>query len=87
MLRSDPCKPSAPPHALCNNVCRTGLRLSYLPVLRNVLVKPLIQDGKEGIPVVLGMMRDYCIAREDIEFITGGHCGVLAEGQAAQACC
>ncbi|GAB4817566.1 hypothetical protein N2152v2_004612 [Parachlorella kessleri] len=49
---------------------RTGLRLSYLPVLRNVLVKPLIQDGKEGIPVVLGMMRDYCIAREDIDFIT-----------------
>ena len=29
-------------------------------------------QGKEGIDSVLHLMRDYCIGREDIDFITGG---------------
>lgn len=28
-------------------------------------------QGKEGVPAVLHQMRDYCISREDIDFITG----------------
>jgi len=51
----------------CN---RTALRLDYLPVFRTALTKPLVQRGKEGIEEVLGNMREYCISREDIEFIT-----------------
>lgn len=49
---------------------RTALRLEYLPVFRTTLTKPLVQCGKEGIDEVLGLMREYCISREDIEFIT-----------------
>ena len=48
---------------------RTALRLNYLPVLRTTLTRPLVQQGKEGIDEVLGLMRDYCISREDIEYI------------------
>jgi hypothetical protein len=55
---------------------RTGVRLSYLPVLRNTLTRPLVTQGKEGVPSVLKQMRDYCISREDIDFITGGCCTV-----------
>lgn len=51
------------------------MRLSYLPVLRNTLVRPLVREGKEGIPAVLHQMRDYCLAREDIDFITGARGG------------
>jgi hypothetical protein len=32
-------------------------------------------QGKEGIDSVLHLMRDYCIGREDIDFITGGWAG------------
>ena len=48
---------------------RTAVRLNYLPVLRNILTKPLLQRGKEGIPEVLALMNEYCISREDIEFV------------------
>lgn len=49
---------------------RTSLRLGYLPVLRRSLTAPLMTSGKEGIPRVLGMMKDYCISREDLDFIS-----------------
>lgn len=49
---------------------RTAVRLSYLPVLRTALTKPLVEKGKEGIPEVLELMKDYCISREDYDFIT-----------------
>jgi replication factor C subunit 1 len=48
---------------------RTALRLAYLPVLRGVLTRPLAARGKEGIPEALELMRAYCLAREDIDFI------------------
>ena len=49
---------------------RTSLRLSYLPVLRMVLVQPLASaQGKENIPNVLSKMQDYCISRDDLDFI------------------
>lgn len=48
---------------------RTALRLSYLPVLRHALVKPLMEKAKEGIPEVLGMMNDYCLSREDFDTV------------------
>lgn len=49
---------------------RSGLRLSYLPVLRSTLTQPLASQGKGGIEAVLQLMRAYCISREDIDFIT-----------------
>lgn len=49
---------------------RTALRLSYLPLLRTTLLRPLVQRQKEGVPEVLSVMRDYCLSREDIDFIT-----------------
>jgi len=48
---------------------RTALRLSYMPMLRASLVRPLIQLGKDGIPEVLRTMNDYCLARDDVDFI------------------
>jgi replication factor C subunit 1 len=48
---------------------RTALRVGYLPILRNTLPAPLVSQGKEGIPAVLDLMNNYCIAREDIDFI------------------
>jgi hypothetical protein len=57
---------------------RTSLRLSYLPVLRGTLARPLVSEGKDGIEAVLRMMRAYCISREDFDFVAGGRssCGV-----------
>jgi len=48
---------------------RTALRLSYLPLLRTALVRPLVQQGKEGIPEVLQLMNAYCLARDDLDFV------------------
>ena len=49
---------------------RSSLRLSYLPVLRMAMVRPLAgEEGKEAIPKVLSLMREYCISREDLDFI------------------
>lgn len=48
---------------------RTALRVGYLPILRNTLPAPLVSQGKDGIAAVLNLMNDYCIAREDIDFI------------------
>lgn len=52
----------------CN---RTAVRLSYLPVLRSALSAPLIKEGKDGIPEVLQLMTDYCLIRDDVDFVTG----------------
>jgi replication factor C subunit 1 len=48
---------------------RTALRLAYLPTLRAALAAPLLARGKEGIPDALTLMHDYCLAREDVDFI------------------
>jgi len=37
----------------------------YLPLLRERLMKPLIQEGKEGIAPVLALMDEYGLTRED----------------------
>ena len=47
------------------------MRLSYIPVLRKVLPTPLVAQGKDGIPAVLATMADYCLARDDFDFVLG----------------
>ncbi|KAK9807239.1 hypothetical protein WJX73_001054 [Symbiochloris irregularis] len=48
---------------------RTALRTSYLPLLRNALTQPLVREEKEGIEPVIQLMQDYCIGREDLDFV------------------
>ncbi|CAL8468443.1 g7983 [Coccomyxa elongata] len=48
---------------------RMGLRTAYLPTLRYALSKPLATEDKEGIPIVINTMQEYCISREDLDFV------------------
>ncbi|EIE19443.1 RFC1-domain-containing protein, partial [Coccomyxa subellipsoidea C-169] len=48
---------------------RTGLRTAYLPTLRYALSKPLASEDKEGIPVVINTMQEYCISRDELDFV------------------
>ncbi|CAK0781580.1 hypothetical protein CVIRNUC_005412 [Coccomyxa viridis] len=48
---------------------RLGLRTSYLPTLRYVLTRPLATLDKEGIPEVIETMSEYCLSRDDLDFV------------------
>ncbi|WIA10344.1 hypothetical protein OEZ85_010536 [Tetradesmus obliquus] len=48
---------------------RGSVRLDYLPALRTVLTRPLVADGEEAIPRVISAMQDYCINREQWDFV------------------
>lgn len=46
---------------------RTSLRLEYWSPLKKAIVQPLRLNGKEGIPIALGLMNDYALHREDVD--------------------
>lgn len=50
---------------------RSSLRLSYLPVLKKALSAPLRQKGKEGVEEVLKLMNEYCLSKDDLDYIMG----------------
>ena len=41
----------------------SAVRLSYLPMLRDKLTKPLQEDGQDGIEGVVSSMHAYCLAK------------------------
>ena len=47
-----------------------ALRRDYLPFFRKELLRPLQEQGQEGIDEMIGGMREYCLVREDFEFVT-----------------
>lgn len=49
-----------------NNV---DLRLDYVSLLRNKLLKPLVNKGADGIPDVLAFMDEYYLTKEDFDNI------------------
>eukprot|EP00775_Hariotina_reticulata_P011005 gene11005-11159_t len=60
--------------AECGASCsRNSVRLDYLPAFRQasglVLTRPLAQQGEEGIPGVIQTMQEYCINREQYDYI------------------
>lgn len=57
----------------CLHAWLAGRRGQQPPLLtpRTASAPTLHLQGKEGVPTVLHQMRDYCISREDIDFITG----------------
>lgn len=50
----------------CNNL---DLRLTYIPLLREKLLQPLVKGGSDGIPTVLELMDEYFLTREDFDNI------------------
>lgn len=44
---------------------KTSLRLDYLPVLKNRLLKPILKSGAEGIAPVIDFMDDYYLTKDD----------------------
>lgn len=44
-----------------------GMRQDYLPALRRMITKPLIDNGKEGISATIEAMNEYGINREDYD--------------------
>lgn len=48
---------------------RSAFSLDYIEPMRDTLMRPLLVDGKEGIPKVLEKMEDYSLIREDMTTI------------------
>lgn len=48
---------------------KLGVGMDYLSVLKNMLTKPLITKGAEGIPRVIEIMNEYSLTREDFDTI------------------
>ena len=48
---------------------KIGVGLDYLPVLKNLLSKPLIKKGNDGIEQVMNIMNEYFLTREDFDTI------------------
>lgn len=48
---------------------KIGVALDYLPILRNMLTKPLIKKGTDGIKEVIDIMNDYFLTRDDFDTI------------------
>lgn len=49
-----------------NNI---DLRLDYVPFLREKLIKPLVDEGLDGISTVLELMDEYYLTKEDFDNI------------------
>ncbi|SMN20231.1 similar to Saccharomyces cerevisiae YOR217W RFC1 Subunit of heteropentameric Replication factor C (RF-C) [Maudiozyma saulgeensis] len=54
---------------LSTSTDKIGLRLQYLPTLKNELLTPLLKEGSEGIPKVISTMDDYYLTKEDWDTI------------------
>ncbi|EDW59753.2 replication factor C subunit 1 [Drosophila virilis] len=52
---------------VCTSGSRLSVRLEYAPHLLANIVRPLAQDGQEGVPAALQVMKDYHLLREDLE--------------------
>lgn len=46
---------------------RTSIRMEYAPHLLSAIVRPLKEEGVDGVPKALEVMREYRISREDID--------------------
>ncbi|KXJ72216.1 hypothetical protein RP20_CCG018583 [Aedes albopictus] len=49
---------------------RLSVRLDYAPFLVNAIVRPLKQQGSEGVPEALNVIKEYRLLREDLESLT-----------------
>jgi replication factor C subunit 1 len=47
-----------------------ALALDYLPLIREMLIKPLSEYGQEGIQTVTDVLNEYGLTREDWGVIT-----------------
>lgn len=54
---------------------RSEINQWYLPVFRNVLTRPMIKKGQDGIDDVIGSMDAYTLTREDWYASTSEHGG------------
>ncbi|XP_068153562.1 replication factor C subunit 1 [Drosophila tropicalis] len=52
---------------VCTSGSRLSIRLDYAPYLLNNIVRPLTEDGQEGVPASLQVMKDYHLLREDLD--------------------
>lgn len=54
---------------------KLGLRMDYMPTFKQRLLKPLLDDGSDGIPKVIEIMDQYYLSKEDwdaiMEFMIG----------------
>lgn len=48
---------------------KIGVGMDYLSVLRDMLSKPLIKKGTDGVPNVIELMNEYSLTREDYDTI------------------
>lgn len=60
---------------LSTSTDKLGLRLSYLPTLKNRLLLPLVKEGSAGVDEIIKFMDDYYLTKEDwdtvMEFMVG----------------
>lgn len=60
---------------LSTSTNKIGLRMEYLPTLKERLLDPISKDGSEGIDAVIKVMDDYYLTKEDwdtiMEFLIG----------------
>lgn len=55
------------------NVCcrlsasKESINLDYAPYLRNSIVRPLVQDGTEGVKDALDKLHEYQLLKEDLD--------------------
>ncbi|EDW15931.1 replication factor C subunit 1 [Drosophila mojavensis] len=52
---------------ICTSGSRQSVRLEYAPHLLGNIVRPLAEDGQEGVAAALQVMKDYHLLREDLE--------------------
>ncbi|TDG46611.1 hypothetical protein AWZ03_006923 [Drosophila navojoa] len=52
---------------ICTSGSRQSVRLEYAPHLLANIVRPLAEDGQEGVAAALQVMKDYHLLREDLE--------------------
>ena len=43
--------------------------LDYLPILRDRLTAPMIEDNTEGVSQVIGLMEEYDLTKDDYDSI------------------
>ena len=43
--------------------------LDYLPILRDRLTTPMIEDNTEGVSQVIGLMEEYDLTKDDYDSI------------------
>ena len=59
------------------------VRQSYIPVLRNALLKPLVKDGVGGVEEVLDLLDEYGLTKDDFDAVM--EMELLSEGNAKAA--